>query len=167
MSTASASPSQSPPLVALAAWLLPGAGYLLLGQRTRGLVVGISILLLFVVGLLIAGVRVLDVPGYDATGQPIEINTATGPEWVMKAQPLSEIRDKPWSVPQVLTGPVSLLAGAASVWAARPSASHPDEPRGAESHVRINEIGSLYCSVAGLLNLLAIIDSASRSGVPA
>ena len=151
-------------MVAIVAWLLPGAGYLLLGQRSRGLVVGISILLLFVGGLLIAGVRVLDVPGYNAAGQPIQVTTAAGSTWILKAEPLAEIRDKPWCVPQVLTGPVSVLAGAASVWAARPSSSNPSQPRGAESHVRINEIGSLYCSVAGLLNLLAIIDSASRSG---
>jgi hypothetical protein len=31
------------------------------------------------------------------------------------------------------------------------------------SHARVNEIGTLYTAVAGMLNLLAIIDSAYRS----
>ena len=43
-----------PPVVALASWLLPGFGYLLLGQRKRAFTVGITILLLLALGLLIA-----------------------------------------------------------------------------------------------------------------
>ena len=44
--------SWSPPLVAFAAWLLPGGGYLLIGQRARGVVVGVTILLLSALRLL-------------------------------------------------------------------------------------------------------------------
>jgi len=160
----------SPPLVAIASWLLPGAGYWLLGQRGRALAVGIPILALFVLGLLIAGVRVLEVPGYDASGQRIMISAyeegnrqAAGSRWVMLAAPFSEIRNKPWSVPQVLTGPVSILAGAWSVYEATPDTDGQNESRAPRSHSRINEIGSLYLSVAGLLNLMAIIDAAHRA----
>jgi hypothetical protein len=51
-----------------------------------------------------------------------------------------------------------------SVWAADPSngPSGAESP-GATSHSRINEIGVLYTAVAGMLNLLAIIDAASRA----
>ncbi|MCS7034067.1 MAG: hypothetical protein NZ561_08740, partial [Phycisphaerae bacterium] len=62
------SPFASPPVVALASWFVPGAGYLLIGQYTRGLVVGVTVLLLFILGVLIAGIRVIDVPGYDNLG---------------------------------------------------------------------------------------------------
>jgi hypothetical protein len=34
---------------------------------------------------------------------------------------------------------------------------------GARSHARTNEIGSLYAAIAGMLNLLTIIDATSRS----
>ena len=63
METRSPSSPLLPAGVAALSWLLPGSGYLLLGQRTRGLVVGITILSLFFLGLLIAGVRVIEVPG--------------------------------------------------------------------------------------------------------
>ena len=77
--------------------------------------------------------------------------------------PLSEIRDKPWSVPQVLAGPIAIISGAIGVYAASPDAAAPGGTIGGLSHSRINEIGSLYLSVAGLLNLMAIIDSTWRA----
>jgi hypothetical protein len=161
--------SVSPPVVAIAGWLLPGAGYWLLGQRGRALTVGITILSLFVLGLLIAGIRVLEIPGYDISGQRVMVGLyddaqqRIGSRWIMTAEPLSEIRNKPWSVPQVLTGPISILA---AVWSIHESIApvNSPEPRAEQSHARINEIGSLYLSIAGLLNLMVIIDAAHRAG---
>jgi hypothetical protein len=161
--------SVSPPVVALAGWLLPGAGYWLLGQRGRALTVGITILALFILGLLIAGIRVLEVPGYNTSGQPVMVNIyddaqqRIGTKWILTAAPLSEIRNKPWSVPQVLTGPISIFAAVWSVRESLPSAGNTNQPRAEQSHARINEIGSLYLSIAGLLNLMAIIDAAHRA----
>lgn len=132
-----------PPLVALAAWLLPGAGYLLIGQRARGLAVGISILLLFVLGLLIGGVRVIEVPGFDGNGQRVR-----------NMRLIQEVQEKPWFVGQILTGPVCMVGGWFSI-----DLAHQRLPR---SHARVNEIGTLYTAVAGMLNLMAIIDSAYR-----
>jgi hypothetical protein len=151
------------PLVALAGWVVPGAGYVLLGQIGRGVTIGITILLLFAAGLLIAGVRVIDVPGYDASGQPIMVSDGVNQHWALWAAPLTEIRNKPWALPQALSGPVSFLAAGWSVYESRPDPSTPDQPRGAASHGRVSEIGSLYLSVAGLLNLMAIIDSSHRA----
>ena len=157
-----------PAIVAVAGWLLPGSGYVLLGQRTRGLTVGITIISLFLFGLLIAGVRVIEVPGYDAQGQHVLINVrhGLGPvyrEWIMTAEPTSELRDKPWSLPQVLNGPIAIVAGIISVHEATPDPADPSQSRAPLSHVRVNEIGQLYISVAGLLNLLAIIDASNRA----
>src|SRR5687767_2981596 len=78
-----------PPLVALVAWLIPGMGYVLIGQRARGLVVGISILLIFVAGLLIGGMHVVDAP------------TELKP---------SAVFQKPWFIGQIMAGPVTLAA---------------------------------------------------------
>ena len=51
-----------------------------------------------------------------------------------------------------------------SVWASNPDhGAGGVEAPAAISHSRINEIGVLYTAVAGMLNLLAIIDAASRA----
>ena len=145
-----------PPVVALAGWLVPGLGYLLIGQRARGLTVGLTIGLLFVGGLLIGGVRVLDVPGFDETGRAVPDRAHPG-AWQLTTSPVRELRDKPWSVLQVLNGPLFVVAGGVSVWAAKAGV-------GAPPHARVDEIGTLYTAVAGMLNLLALIDASYRAG---
>src|SRR5437867_3479253 len=93
----------APAMVALAGWLVPGMGYWLLGQRARALVVGLTTLLIFAAGILIAGVRVIEVPGYDDRGNAIQVQT--GPrekQWIMLSRGgLGEIGNKPWYVGQV------------------------------------------------------------------
>jgi hypothetical protein len=175
MADDTALPSIPPaPLVAIAGWLVPGAGYLLIGQRSRGITIGVSILSLFFVGLLVGGVRVIEVPGYvTETGKPHMIDVQVGSAaqnnamivraWSLKATPINEIRDKPWSLPQLMAGPIAIGAGAWSVLAAAPDPARQGQPYGALTHARVNEIGSLYLSVAGLLNLMVIIDAAHRS----
>jgi hypothetical protein len=187
-----------PPAAAVAGWLLPGAGYWMIGQRCRGVVVGITIITLFVMGLLIGGVRVLEVPGYGPNGLPIrmirgqfqnrnsgEVSNVVVPVEdghslpgyrmisgrpigpVMLTAPFNEIRDKPWSIAQVMAGPISLLAGAWSVEQARPiETPEGTVAAGSRSHARLNEIGVLYTAVAGMLNLMVIIDAAYRAAYP-
>ena len=187
------------PLVAIAGWLVPGAGYWLLGQRARAITVGATVITLFLAGTLIGGVRAIQVPGFGEQGGRLylvseEIGLSPDGRGTLvaarvkehrpgRAQPsnqwvatdpkalLGEIGNKPWSICQVMTGPVALLGGAASVRASRPVAAdddarRPGEPSGALSHSRINEIAVLYTAVAGMLNLLAIIDAAARAGRP-
>jgi hypothetical protein len=133
MSSSSKTSSVPAPVVALAAWLVPGAGYLISGQRARGLTVGIAILSLFVLGCLIGGARVVDAPeGF--------------------ASPFSALMQKPWFIGQILAGPITLI-----------TASIAKAPEFVVSHARVNEIGTLYTAIAGMLNLLAIIDSTHRA----
>jgi hypothetical protein len=68
---------------------------------------------------------------------------------------LTEVVAKPWYVGQFLVGPINLISSLVSLREA--SVNVP------MSHARIAEIGTLYTAVAGMLNLLAIIDSASRA----
>src|SRR6478609_5628989 len=63
------------PLVGLASWILPGAGYWLIGQRARAVTVGFTIIALFLLGLLIGGVRSLEVPGYSGKAKAIRVAT--------------------------------------------------------------------------------------------
>ena len=179
-------PLASPPLVAVAGWLLPGAGYWLIGERARGLTVGVTIVVLFVLGMLIGGVRAIQVPGFGENGgklyltkgyvggRPVVVaREASDPddppgEWIgtTPGALLRDVGNKPWSICQVLAGPVAIAGGAWSVALSRPVEREggPPEPRGVQSHSRVNEIGVLYMAVAGMLNLLVIIDAAARAG---
>lgn len=55
-------PLRSPWPTVLAAWIVPGAGHLLLGKRIRGAIIFATVLLCFLVGLLMRG------PLFEVTG---------------------------------------------------------------------------------------------------
>jgi hypothetical protein len=169
MSQTSGHFSAPSPLVALCGWLVPGSGYLLIGQTVRGLVIGVTILVLFTLGVLIAGIRVIDVPGYDDRGSAVYVNAAgqksmppgPGDRWSLRARPFAEVANKPWFVGQILAGPVCLIGARWSLDVSKPTEAHPSAvPR---SHGRIAEIGTLYTAIAGMLNLLATLDAAWRA----
>lgn len=142
----------SPPVAALIGWLIPGGGHWMVGQRVRGIVVGFTVVLLFLSGMLIGGVRAIEVPLFDEQGR-----------YMAQGSLLRETAGKIWSVPQILTGPLAVVGGYFSVQAAQPQGATA-QPLGALSHSRINEIASLYMGVAGVLNLLAMVDAAHRAG---
>ena len=141
-----------PLLVGLAGWILPGLGYMLIGEVRRGVMVCVAILGLFIGGLFVGGVRVVDVPGYGDDGQ--RVLRADG-RWTLTSAPLPTVLGKSWFVGQFLAGPVTLMAGAGSLQAA--ASGYPQ----ATAHLR--EIATLYCAVAGMLNLVVLIDAAHRS----
>ena len=150
------------PLVALCGWLVPGLGYALIGERARAIVAGSTILLTFLLGLLIGGVRVVDVPGYDANGLR---KPARGPNgqpianlWALKATPVDELLNKPWYIAQTLVGPVNAL----TTWGSLEAADDGHHM----STARLFDIGTLYTAVAGMLNLLVILDATYRSTRP-
>lgn len=158
----------SPLFVAAMGWLVPGGGYWALGQRSRALVIGITIVCIWVLGLLIGGVRIIEVPKFDDEG-----NFIPGPyvqEQQMNGQIrryrggarlFDEVRRKPWSIAQVLAGPVAIASGAVSVHASRPD--EMGEVSVPVPHARLWEIAVLYTAVAGMLNLIAIIDASHRA----
>ena len=175
----------SPPVVAVVSWLVPGVGYWLIGQRGRALATGLTIIVLYILGLLIGGVRLVEVPGWGDHGQKLialtedrgtdnqgrrftserVVESGTSPEsdgiWVMQKHPLDEVRNKPWSIAQILAGPIDIAASAASI-----AASHDGldgRPIAARSHSHTNELGVLYTAVAGMLNLLVILDATHRA----
>lgn len=123
-----------PALVTAAGWLVPGAGYWMLGQRARGTTIGLTILLLFLGGMLVGGGHVVDPP------DPFEGNLAR------------QLLRNPLYVAQIMTGPLAIYSG----WLAEVR----DWPR---SHWPVADLGALYTAVAGMLNLLAIIDSTYRA----
>jgi hypothetical protein len=129
------------PIVAIAGWLVPGSGYWLIGHRARALTIGVTIVLLFATGVLIAGVRVVEAPNLFGPGG---------------GGIAARILQKPWYIGQVLIGPV----GIATTWV-----GHAMGPEARAATSRLGEIGTLYTAVAGMLNLLAIIDSSYRAAM--
>lgn len=169
------------PVVALFGWVVPGGGYFLIGETGRGIIICVTIFAVFLAGLLIAGIRVVDVPGFDDAGRKVFVyprrpspnkpdivevrNTNGAGRWVLLAHPLNEIANKVWNVPQFMAGPIYLVSANFSVRLARPdTTTSPPTPGVPRIHGRLAEIGTLYLAVAGVLNLLAIIDSAHRAG---
>ena len=128
--------------VAVAAqWLLPGLGYVLGGQRIRGVILGMTVLGLFWMGVLIGGVRVIDLPDIRGPGSLVARLTSKLP-----------------ALGAFWAGPSTLVAGQ---WSASLAAN--PETAAIKAHARAEDIGGLYASVAGMMNLLAMIDLASRA----
>lgn len=145
----------TPPIVAALGWLLPGLGYWMIGQRRRALLAGATIIILFVMGLLISGVRCIDVPGYGPQGQLLYASTGPGgSSLVITSSPFKAVLDKPWYIPQFLAGPLTIVS---SFWSVGVSGTYP------KATARMFEIGTLYTAIAGMLNLLIMIDSAHRA----
>ncbi len=117
---------------AIAAWLVPGLGHYLLGQRARGLILAAAIGGLWLAGLGIGGVSAIDRAEHPAWffGQMLVAPSAVVNYYVLPrlqgASGLPDPRDNP--------------------------------PAYVPSFGRSNEQGVLYTALAGMLNLLAIID---------
>jgi hypothetical protein len=161
LADASRSTALPAPLIALCGWLVPGSGYWLIGQRTRAIISGSVILLTFLAGILIGGIRVIDVPGYDPAGQPKMVRFARDSDntvWALKYDFKGEVLNKPWYIAQTLMGPTNVVATYASLKAA--DAGHR------MSTARVFDIGTLYTAVAGMLNLLVIMDATYRATKP-
>jgi hypothetical protein len=158
--TSDAAYSSSPavpvsPWAALAAGFgLPGLGHLLIGERWRGMSIFVAVLSLFVLGIFIGGVRVIDPPGWQ-DGQRAPVSPRSS-EWILTSRPVNAVLQRPWYIAQFLNGPINLVASYGSISAA--SSGYP------KPTARLAEIGTLYCAAAGMLNLVAMLDAFGRAG---
>ncbi len=105
-------------IVGLLAWLVPGAGHLLLKEGRRALIIFVTIVLTFCAGLYVGSIGVINPVGA-----------------------------KPWYVAQIMNSPMVAALGLL--------AKNGDYP----VFGRPNEIGQIYTSIAGLLNLLCIVNA--------
>ena len=134
------------PIAGLLGWVLPGLGHCFLGQVHRGLLVLAGVMGLFLGGIFIGGIDVID-----------------------------QREDKWWFVLQAGVGPVAL----ATNWVhqrqfkvpdgrgQQPRSGYPDPSRNpggkpaanTKSLGRVNEVGSLWAAMGGMLNAIAVIDA--------
>ncbi len=104
-------------LTGICAWWIPGAGHWLIGERKRALIIFISLVFAFTVGIYIGSIATIE----------------------MKS---------PWFYAQVLFSPaVAYLAHLSG------AVYHLD------SFGRPREIGEIYTGIAGMMNLLCIVNA--------
>ncbi|MHC4241296.1 MAG: DUF6677 family protein [Planctomycetota bacterium] len=104
--------------VGLLAWLIPGAGHLMIKENKRALIISVTIILTFCVGLYVGSIGIINPSGA-----------------------------KPWYVAQIMNSPVVAALG---YLAQKGDYTVFGKP---------NEIGQIYTSIAGLLNLLCIVNA--------
>ena len=105
-------------IVGLLSWLIPGAGYFLLKEKKRAIIIFVTIVLTFCTGLYIGSIGVIDPVGA-----------------------------RPWYAAQIMNSPMVALLGHLTAGGGYPVYGKP------------NEIGQIYTSIAGLLNLLCIVNA--------
>jgi hypothetical protein len=135
------------PGAAILAWLWPGAGHMSHGETKRGVLIMAGVLLLFFCGLLVGGIDAVD-----------------------------RRNDKLWFLAQSLCGPISFIADYANQQLVQ--GPMPDFHRNGGARIayqernpelmtllrreglgRVNEMGTLFIALAGLMNLVVVLDA--------
>ncbi len=104
--------------VGLLAWLVPGAGHLMINQKKHAIIIFATIILTFCAGLYVGSIGVINPVGA-----------------------------KPWYVAQIMNSPMVAVLGYVSKTGDYTVFGRP------------GEIGQIYTSIAGLLNLLCIVNA--------
>jgi hypothetical protein len=141
------------PVALLAAAALPGLGHVVSGEARRGILAGVGVLGLFFGGILIGGVDVIDAREDTAwfAGQALVGPLAFG------VNHLHQTRFK------VIDPRTRQLRSANPTEGRDPRTAAPIEggtPPNRRSVGKMNEVGTLYATIAGMLNLIVIIDAA-------
>lgn len=134
------------------AWALPGLGHWYLGERRRAAFIAAGVLGLLFGGLFIGGIDAVD-----------------------------QREDGPWFLAQAWNGPLVFVADFANEQMLKqpggagellPSPGPPVSPGGPPSELRVsslkgvgvvNDVGTLYIALGGLMNLIAMLDAAARA----
>lgn len=131
----------------LLGWVFPGFGQWVLGRRRRAVLIAVSIVGMVSVGVLVGGADVVD-----------------------------REEDRMWFVPQALAGPIvfgvdlvnqTLLktgrVGEIVSFDVNERNTRQDPVNRYKSIGRVNELGTLFVALAGLMNLCMMFDAATRS----
>lgn len=130
-------------------WFIPGVAHCMIGQKKRGLLFAVTIHLLFAAGLFLGGIRAIR-----PAEQPIWTYTQYLAGW-------------PMLVSTVVQTKLSILdAQEQERRRLLPSYVHSQTPPVAYLPVdyapKTQDVGSVYCGIAGMLNLLVLFDALVR-----
>lgn len=175
------------PVAAIAAFAFPGAGHALLGETRRAILIAAGVLGLFFGGIFIGGVDVVDRKedfvwflGQGLVG-PIAFGTdyyhqnhlkVRNPNGSRRSAEPFEVRDPKTGLAAIArrpeTGePVPLMTSDGK-YILDPATGQPkmgsaaSRPPNSKSVGRVNELGTLMSAVAGMLNLICIVDASHR-----
>jgi hypothetical protein len=143
------------PLALVAACAVPGLGHFLRGERVRAGCIATGVLGLFTSGLLVGGVDVIDrkEDGVWFMGQALVGPLTFGIDWYHQNHL------------KVLDADSKRLRSANPDEGRNPATREaiplaPGQlPPNSKSVGKINELGTLFCAVAGMLNLIVILDA--------
>ena len=148
------------------AWLVPGLGHMVIGHKARGMVFLVTLHGLFALGLILGGIRAINPPE-----QPIWRYTQFLSGWPMLVTNYVERkvyepeyvyvdREHPMTKIEKLyeSGRPSLLDDAARPRREAYAKDFIEKHPLFSYHPKIQDIGSVYCGLAGMLNLLVIFD---------
>ena len=116
------------PLAGILAWVVPGLGHYVIGQRVRGIRIFAGMALLILGGLFIGGVDAVD-----------------------------SKNDNLWFIAQACGGPLVLGIDVINQKYVKELADVDQIPWRSFGHV--NSVGTLYIALAGLLNVVVILDA--------
>ncbi len=145
------------PIAGGLAALFPGAGHLYRGERVRGLCIAIGVLGLFVGGLLIGGISVVDRRSERLETRLSFYGQACVGPIAFAVDALHQTRFKGWDETRSIRRhplPGEVIQNGRLVQATAGQAP-PMRP----SLGKVNEIGVLYCLLAGMLNFIVILDA--------
>lgn len=155
------------PLAGLLAWVLPGLGHIVAGRRARGFGVMAGVLGLFLGGLLIGGITVVD-------SRSERTETRLSYFGMLFVGPVVIVVDRfhqsnfkgvdPMRPPHAARR--HALPHETIENGAIRSAGPGEAPPVRRSVGKVNEIGVLYCLIAGMLNFIAILDVLLPPGKP-
>ncbi len=121
------------PIVGLLAWIVPGLGHFFIGERVRGLIYLVTITVTFWGGVAIGGV----------------------------CDTVNRQERTAWFMAQSCTGVYALTA---HFWGQHLGRGDKDKlPPECRAHWMSAETGVVYAGVAGLLNILVILDALARA----
>jgi hypothetical protein len=167
--------------------LLPGAGHMATGQVPRGLLVALGVLGLFVGGIFIGGIDVIDSEedrvwflgqafvgplafGIDQAHQhyfkaydPAMIRNASTTKDLDKMPRRSAYPEESKSTATITvidSDTRTSVSRTLPVWSNLPGGSGPPNKK---SISKVNELGTLFATIAGMMNIIAVLDAAFPS----
>jgi hypothetical protein len=150
-------------LAIILAWAVPGLGHLLVGEKGRGILFAVVIHGLFALGMIIGGIRAINPPDQPIwtytqylTGWPMLVAARVEKDWMPQAnqhgskfdqlmQEYESQRPTPADDGQI----PQRQAYAQKMFAKYPILTY---------HPKVQDVGSVYCGIAGMLNLLVMFD---------